>query len=145
MNASDSFVKRQSAKAIIFFHTVRCASLAIVLTARLLLASASFAKNQAQERAEAVALIDKALSASDLRALGSPPFQLRGTLAVPLSKGKSATGTCILDWASPDRWREEIHVANYSRIRAGGAGKYRQLRSLNYELTPFDDFSASFD
>lgn len=103
------------------------------------------AKDKSQQRAAARALIQKAVDISDLRAPGSPPFELRGTITIPLKAGQSATGSYLLDWVSPDRWREEIHVANYSRIRVGGAGKYWQLRSLDYELIPFFEFSGSFD
>lgn len=108
------------------------------------LAPRTWAKNP-DARAEAIALIKKALDVSDIRAPGSPPFELRGTLVVALEKGQNAIGTYQLDWASPDRWREEIHVDNYSRIRVGGAGKYWQQRSLNYELIPFNDLNGAID
>ena len=107
--------------------------------------AAVVAKNKTDQRAEARALIQKALDISDFRASGSPAFELRGTITVPLKKGENATGTYFLDWVSPDRWREEIHVANYSRIRVGGTGKYWQQRSIDYELIPFSDLSGSLE
>ena len=115
---------------------------ALACVAALVLSSPTvLAKDKSQQRAEARALIQKALDVSDFRAPGSPAFELRGTITIPLKAGQSATGSYLLDWASPDRWREEIHVANYSRIRVGGAGKYWQQRSINYELIPFDSLS----
>ncbi|MGH9781996.1 MAG: hypothetical protein ACRD33_09270 [Candidatus Acidiferrales bacterium] len=113
--------------------------------ALLLSSTVVVARNNGDKRTAAAALIRKALVVSDFRAPGSPAFELRGTLTVPLRKGKDAVGTYVLDWASPDRWREEIHVADYSRIRVGGVGIYWQLRSTSYELVPFFDFSAAFD
>lgn len=99
----------------------------------------------ADVRARAIALFAKALAVSDLRAPGSPPFEMRGTINVEASHGKSATATYLLEWASPERWREEIHFANYSRIRVGGKDQYWQSRTTPYEILPLLQLDPGLD
>lgn len=122
-----------------------CVAMLACLAGFLFTSPVLIATNKLQQRAEARALIQKALDISDFRAPGSPPFELRGTITIPLKDGKSAPGSYLLDWVSPERWREEIHVANYSRIRVGDAGKYWQLRSIPYELMAFDTFTKGIN
>jgi hypothetical protein len=138
-------VNKTSANALSSFPRKRAIFLAAILGAAFVLPAAVGANNKTDQRAEARALIQRALDVSDLRAPGSPPFEIRGSITVPLKKGQNATGTYLLDWVSPDRWREEIHVANYSRIRVGGVGKYWQLRSIPYELMAFDTFTKGIN
>lgn len=101
--------------------------------------------NSDAKNAEADALIEKALALSDVRAPGSPPFELRGTISIPTDKGATAEGTYVLTWATPDQWREEIHFSNYSRVRVGGKSQYWQVRSIDYELLPIYDFWTAFN
>ncbi|MGH9730499.1 MAG: energy transducer TonB [Candidatus Acidiferrales bacterium] len=114
------------------------------IVAMPLLAASVHATDKPDKRAAAAALISNALKISDIRAPGSPPFELHATLTVPVRNRKAATGTYTLTWVSHDRWREEIHFIGYSRIRFGGMNKYWQVRSLNYELPPIYDFSEGF-
>lgn len=114
-------------------------SVAVVLAVFVLsrLASAKSAKDSAA-RAQAAALFAKALAVSDLRAPGSPPFEMAGTISIGENHGKHpTTGTYLLKWVSPDQWREEIHFANYTRIRVGGKNQYWQSRTTSYEVQPF--------
>ncbi len=87
-------------------------------------------------RAQATALFAKALAVSDLRSPGSPPFEMRATITIDQRFGKPESGSYLLKWASPDQWREEIHFANYTRIRIGGKNQYWQSRTSSYELGP---------
>ncbi len=91
----------------------------------------------ADVRAQAIALFAKALAVSDLRAPGSPPFEMRGTITVEQEKHRPAiSGTYLLEWASPEKWREEITFPNYIHIRVGGKGQYWQSRTTQYEILP---------
>jgi hypothetical protein len=99
---------------------------------------------KADTRAQAQALFQKALAVSDIRAPGSPPFELQGTIDIHEGGGKDAHGTYDLKWAAPGKWREEIHFANYSRVRIGGHNEYWQLRSTDFELLPLYNFSQAF-
>ncbi|HEV2490192.1 MAG TPA: energy transducer TonB [Candidatus Acidoferrales bacterium] len=99
----------------------------------------------AAARPQALALFQKALAVSNIRAPGSPPFELRGTILVHGVGKEDASGTYLLKWATPDRWREEIHFPNYFRIRVGGKDEYFQSRSIPYEVVPVYDLSAALD
>jgi hypothetical protein len=98
----------------------------------------------ADAREKALQLFEKALAISDIRAANSQPFALSGVIEIPTGHGKSAKGSYSLLWAAPERWREEIHFANYSRIRVGGKDEYWQLRSVDYEPLPSFDLDGAF-
>lgn len=99
----------------------------------------------AAARAQATALFAKALALSDLCAPGSPPFELRGTINVPQRGGKDVEGTYLLKWSSPEKWREEIHFANYTRVRVGGKNQYWQSRTTSYEVQPVLELDQGLD
>lgn len=96
-------------------------------------------------REKALRLFQRALAVSDIRATDSRPFALSGVIEAPEPDGKRAKGSYLLLWAAPGRWREEIHFANYSRIRVGKKDGYWQLRSTSYELLPLYDITVAFD
>ncbi|HEV2288321.1 MAG TPA: TonB family protein [Candidatus Acidoferrales bacterium] len=113
----------------------------LLLLSLLILPLASWvlgdSSKDADARAQAVALFAKALAVSDLRAPGSPPFEMRGTITVEQENHKPAiSGTYLLKWASPEKWREEIAFANYTHIRVGGENQYWQSRTTQYEIEP---------
>jgi TonB family protein len=90
----------------------------------------------AAARAQATALFAKALAVSDIRAPGSMPFEMRATINIKPRFGKASIGSYLLDWVSPEKWREEIHFSDYTRIRVGGRNQYWQSRTTSYELEP---------
>ncbi|MGB6876610.1 MAG: energy transducer TonB [Candidatus Acidiferrales bacterium] len=87
----------------------------------------------------------KALAVSDLRASGSPPFEMRATITVKQRFGKPSIGSYLLEWSSPDKWREEIQFANYIRIRVGGNDQYWQSRTTPYEAQPVLELDRGLD
>jgi len=107
-------------------------------------ASAQSGKDAAA-RAQATAMFAKALALSDLRAPGSPPFELRGTVTALQRGRKHVTGTYLLKWASPEKWREEVHFLNYTRVRVGGKNQYWQSRTTSYEVQPVLELDQGLD
>jgi hypothetical protein len=99
----------------------------------------------AAARAQATALFAKALALTDLRAPGSPPFELRGTITMHQRTQKDVTGTYLLKWASPEEWREEIHFLNYTRLRVGGKDQYWQSGTTSYEVQPVLELDQGLD
>ncbi|HEV2298760.1 MAG TPA: energy transducer TonB [Candidatus Acidoferrales bacterium] len=95
----------------------------------------------AAARAQAVALFQKALEVEDIRAPGSPPFELQGTIVVHGGGQKDATGTYLLKWASPEKWREEVRFTDFWQIRVGGTDQYWQARSEQFGF----DLEAAWD
>lgn len=98
----------------------------------------------AAARAQATALFAKALAVTDLRAPGSPPFELRGTINVHQGLRK-VTGTYLLKWVSPETWREEVHFLNYTRIRVGGKNQYWQWRTTSFEVQSVLELDQGLD
>jgi len=64
---------------------------------------------------------------------------------VPQRNHKDVTGTYLLKWVSPEKWREEIHFSGYTRIRVGGKNQYWQSRSTSYEVQPVLELDAALD
>lgn len=127
-----------------------CRTICSVLTALALLAVARCAcarpDKDSAARAQAIALFAKALAVSDLRAPGSPPFEMRATITVEQTHGKpSVTGAYLLKWASPNQWREEIHFPNYTRVRIGGKNLYWLSRTIPYESQPVLQLNRELD
>lgn len=99
---------------------------------------------EAAARAQATALFAKALALSDLRAPGSPPFELHGTIDIHQGLRK-VTGVYLLKWASQEEWREEVHFLNYTRVRVGGKDKYWQSRTTSNEIQPVLELDQGLD
>ena len=60
------------------------------------------------------------------------PHRLRAQVTVLVANKKEAKGTYTLDWAAPDRFREEIHLPGFDEIKvASGTTLYRK-RNLDY-------------
>jgi len=118
---------------------------ALSFLANPLIAHAKSEKDQsADAREKALQLFQKALAVSDIRASGSQPFEMVGVIEVSEGPHKSAKGSYSLLWAAPDRWREEIHFADYTRVRVGKKGGYWQLRSIDYEPLTISDLDGAF-
>lgn len=120
-----------------------------MIVACLLLAVPVYSGNKSAKdeaaRAQALTLFQKALAVSDIRAPGSPPFELQGTVNVHGGDKKDESGTYDLKWASPEQWREEIRFGDYSRVRVGGKDEYFQSRSIPYEVPSIFNLSTSLN
>lgn len=104
--------------------------LALTLSASLLFASRAM---RGDERSVAsLALLERARTLEDLRADGSSPFVLHAQLKFTNSKGQ-ADGSYLLIWVSKNRWHEEVHFGDFSRVRDGVDGGHRQIRTFEYE------------
>lgn len=98
---------------------------AFLLAGALLLAPSLPAQNQPEN-----ALLTKARNVISPSLAG--PHHLEAQVTVSLSGGKKGKGTYTLDWAAPDRFREEIHLVDYDEVKiASGSTLYRK-RSVDY-------------
>jgi TonB family protein len=99
-----------------------------------------------QSAKDAAALFAKALAVSDIRAPGSLPFELQATIDIEQPHHEPPIeGKYLLKWLSPEKWREEIHFANYTRIRVGGKGQYWQSRTTPAEIQPILELDQAMD
>jgi hypothetical protein len=85
-----------------------------------------------RKEAEALALVQRAHDLCDLRAPGSPPFHMEGHFKFYGMAAGTAEGKYVLDWASPDQWREEITFPGFSQVRVGGKDRVWIHRNIPY-------------
>jgi len=98
---------------------------AFLLAGALLLAPSLPAQNQPEN-----GFLTKARNVISPSLAG--PHHLEAQVTVSLSGGKKGKGTYTLDWAAPDRFREEIHLVDYDEVKiASGSALYRK-RSVDY-------------
>jgi TonB family protein len=113
---------------------------AVLFLAYMLLPNASYCAAQ-----EASASSDALISHARLQQLwaeGTPPMKMRAEIQVAGGDGTPAQGDYTLDWVSPSQWREEIHFANYERLRVHDAKGYWQKGTLDYEPALIYDLSG---
>lgn len=126
----------------------RIFSALVALTALSILVAPCARSQSAKDaaaRTEATALFAKALSVSDIRTPGSPPFEMRGTINVQSHGKGGATGSYLLRWLSPTKWREEIVFHNYTRIRVGGENQYWESRTTSYDPESISQLDQALD
>ena len=68
------------------------------------------------KKEEAAHLISNVKRLSDIRAEGSPAFQLKAKVQLFGMNGTAAEGTYLEDWNSPEVWRTEIEASGFSQI-----------------------------
>ena len=69
-------------------------------------------------------------------------MKMRAEIQVAGADGTPAQGDYTLDWVSPSQWREQIHFANYERLRVRDAKGYWQKGTLDYEPALIYDLSG---
>lgn len=103
----------------------RASVAAILLVIALCLASSVSAQKETPDE-----LLTKARNAISPSLMG--PHHLEAQVTVLLADGTKGKGSYSLDWAAPDRFREEIHLPGYDEIKvASGTTLYRK-RSADY-------------
>lgn len=98
----------------------------------LLLASVAFAN---KKKDEAAALINRAKQLSDIRADGSPPFQLRAESKITEVDGSSVDGEYTEIWLSKAQWRRDIVFGNFRRTEVAAG---RKLWTADSDTKPPD-------
>lgn len=78
-------------------------------------------------------LIAQALKTQQIWADGTPPLQMRAEIQVLDSKGVMTVGQYTVNWVAPSRWREELRIANYERLRVHDAKGYWQKSTLSFQ------------
>jgi TonB family protein len=89
-------------------------------------------------------LLLRAAEQSDIRSLGSTPFELDARLEVFVG-GKPNEGTYQMLWFSPDRWREEVNLPGYRRVKGSGEKGGWLARNLDHEVIPVADLDAALE
>lgn len=80
---------------------------------------------------------------------GGTPFRLRATVSLFGINGKHLDGTYLLEWQSPQRWREDAEFPGYSQVLLQVADKLWRRRSAPqlplrvFELRQAMDFASA--
>ncbi len=78
-------------------------------------------------------LITQARKLQEIWTDGTPPVAMRSEIQVFEAKGKVTPGQYSVNWVSSSRWREEVEIANYKRLRVHDAKGYWQQSTLNFQ------------
>lgn len=109
----------------------RTAGHIIAFVCLLLIAPSATAKD-ADQRAAAEALLQKARELGDIRPPGGPPFRLTARFRLLNTKQGQVDGKYELHWVSDQVWKEEFKVRADSEVRVGAPGKYYRSRTWQY-------------
>ncbi len=71
-------------------------------------------------------LLAQAHKLRDVWSDGTPAVKVRTEIQIFDAKGDFTPGQYIVTWQSPSRWKEELEIANYKRIRVHDARGYWQ-------------------
>ena len=78
-------------------------------------------------------LIAQARKLQEIWTDGTSPITMRTEIQVSDAKGKVTPGQYVVTWLSSSRWREELEIGNYKRIRVHGAKGYWQQSTLGFQ------------
>lgn len=98
----------------------------------------------AEDSGDAAQLFLKAAEQSDIRTSGSTSFELDAKLEVFVG-GKPNEGAYRMVWASPDRWREQVDLPGYRRIKGSEEKGGWLARNLDHEVIPVANLDAVLD
>jgi TonB family protein len=80
-----------------------------------------------------VSLLAQARKLQELWTDGTPPITMRTEIQILDSKGKITLGQYVVTWLSSSKWREELQVADYKRLRVHDANGYWQQSTLSFQ------------
>jgi hypothetical protein len=78
-------------------------------------------------------LIAQARKLQEIWTDGTSPITMRTEIQVSDAKGKVTPGQYVVTWLSSSRWREELEIGNYKRIRVHCAKGYWQQSTLGFQ------------
>jgi TonB family protein len=78
-------------------------------------------------------LIAQARKLQEIWTDGTLPVTMRTEIQVLDAKGKVMLGQYVVTWISSSRWREELEIANYKRLRVHDAKGYWQQSTLAFQ------------
>jgi len=78
-------------------------------------------------------LFAQARKLQDLWSEGTPSVKLRTEIKILDAKGKTIPGQYVVTWISPSRWREELEIANYKRLRVHDSKGYWQQSTVSFQ------------
>jgi hypothetical protein len=117
---------------------MRRAAIALSLTVLLLAAAAVSVRAQTPGNPAAIALVQKALDASNIEARGSPPFQMEARIQVQLGPGQTENGKLAWIWTPVGWWHDELTLGGYRSVEMSGGQQIWMTDTTDY--LPFPVF-----
>lgn len=78
-------------------------------------------------------LLARARKQQDVWSDGTPASKVRTEIEILDANGKSTHGQYVVTWMSPSRWREELEIADYRRVRVHDSKGYWQQSTLGFQ------------
>jgi TonB family protein len=78
-------------------------------------------------------LIAQARKIQEVWTAGTPPLNMRTEIQVFYGKDKVTPGQYVVTWLSSSRWREELEIQGYKRLRVHNAQGYWQQSSATFQ------------
>lgn len=79
------------------------------------------------------ALIAQARKIQQIWTDGTPPLGMKAEIQIFDSKGAMTQGQYAVNWVGAARWREELRIAGYERLRVHDAKGYWQKSTLSFQ------------
>lgn len=79
------------------------------------------------------ALLAQARKLENIWSDGTPAVRVRTEIEIVNAKRKTTTGQYVVTWISPSRWREELEIADYKRLRVHDSKGYWQQSTLSFQ------------
>jgi hypothetical protein len=116
----------------------------------LLLTSVALALNAPPGKAQndPISLAVKIAKARDLagiRGKGMPGFRMIGDIRIWVKKDSPTDGKYLLIWTPEGKWKEEIVLNGYKRIRIGDGKQFWQIRNTDMEYPPVFELERLMD
>jgi len=70
---------------------------------------------------------------SDVWSNGTPAVKVRTEIEIVDAQGKIRPGQYFVIWISPSRWREELEIGNYKRLRVHDGKGYWQQSPISFQ------------
>jgi TonB family protein len=78
-------------------------------------------------------LFAQARKLHDLWSDGTPSVKVRTEIKILDAKGKTIPGQYVVTWISASRWKEELEIANYKRLRVHDSKGYWQQSTVSFQ------------
>ena len=116
-----------------------------VAAALSILLAASYAAAD-NKNAEAQQLLEQVKKNTQLFSANAQPYHLNAALMIYGLGPSPITGSADIEWTSPDRWRQEIHIGEFDTIEIHvGQDQYWRKRSVAYEPNPVRFIRSGLD
>ena len=111
-------------------HAFRCSVLVSLVIAALVSGVCRAGK---ENPVSPESFIAQARKIQEIWTAGTPPLAMRTEIQISYGKDKVTPGQYVVTWLSSSRWREELEIQGYKRVRVHNAKGYWQQSSVTFQ------------